>query len=188
MRQTRSDRRGEILNRAAQALAEDPSLSLTELASRSDVGRATLHRHFRSRAELVDAIADAALESSEDLALRAADGSASAGETLERMMRGLVEMGAGYSFLASVPPSDLGADQRMRYERQVATLRELVEQARAERSIGIDLPSRWVARFYEGLIYIAWAALARGDIAANDAAELAVRSFRSGVAPIGAER
>ena len=45
-----------IIDAAIDTLARNPGASLSEIASRAGVGRASLHRHFSSRGDLVAAI------------------------------------------------------------------------------------------------------------------------------------
>ncbi|NWF70773.1 MAG: helix-turn-helix transcriptional regulator [Chloroflexi bacterium] len=54
-------RRSELLNAASQLLALKPTASLAEIAAYAQIGKATLHRYFASRQDLMLALGDRAL-------------------------------------------------------------------------------------------------------------------------------
>ena len=45
-----------ILDAATECLAHDPEMSIADIAAAAGVGRITLYGHFRTRADLVDAV------------------------------------------------------------------------------------------------------------------------------------
>ncbi|MBL8157038.1 MAG: helix-turn-helix transcriptional regulator, partial [Anaerolineae bacterium] len=59
---TKDERRAELLNAAAELLATHPSASLAEIADYAGIGKATLHRYYASREDLMLALGFRALE------------------------------------------------------------------------------------------------------------------------------
>jgi AcrR family transcriptional regulator len=58
-RRQRSDaalNRAKILDAARRLLAENGDASIRQIAEAADVGRGTVHRHFATREELMDAV------------------------------------------------------------------------------------------------------------------------------------
>ena len=45
-----------ILDAATECLARDPEVSIADIATAAGVGRITLYGHFKTRAELIDAV------------------------------------------------------------------------------------------------------------------------------------
>src|SRR5882672_7257752 len=52
-----------ILGAATDCLARDPEMSIADIAAAAGVGRITLYGHFKTRAELVDAVLVRTVES-----------------------------------------------------------------------------------------------------------------------------
>src|SRR6266851_8366281 len=74
-REQRADARrniAAILDAAVLSLARDPDASVGDIAQAAGVGRVTLYGHFRSRADLIDAVLARTLEHADAL-LDAAD-------------------------------------------------------------------------------------------------------------------
>src|SRR5216684_4659102 len=74
-RERRADARrniAAILDAALLCLARDPDASIADIAQAAGVGRVTLYGHFKSRADLIDAVLARTLEHADAL-LDAAD-------------------------------------------------------------------------------------------------------------------
>ena len=172
--------RDRIVEAAATVWAADPSATLDVVAQRAGVGRATLHRHFPSRAAL---IRTAALEGIAALAaaLDAATlGQRKPAEALAALINILVPFGDRLHFLLVtgelIDDPDLAAA-----EAEVnASIRQLLDVAAAAGVLRNDLPASWRFRALEALLYAAWTAVAAGEIARLEAPELVRDTFRRG--------
>ncbi|WP_161606744.1 TetR/AcrR family transcriptional regulator [Myxococcus xanthus] len=158
------------MSAAARAFAVDPSAPLVDVARSAGVGRATLHRYFGSREEL---LREAGLDSLVQLeqALKAHRFARQAADVaLESLVGALAPWGDRLRFLLVV--SELSQepslkDTEARVDEQIM---RILLRARDEGVLRQDLPSAWLFATFEALLYAAWTAVAQGDLAANDAA------------------
>jgi len=97
-RDARENRRA-LLEVAAEVLAEDPSASMDQIATRAGLGRATVYRHVAGRAELVHEVAESALESAAEALRSAAPEEGPAPDALWRVLTALVREGGRHRSL-----------------------------------------------------------------------------------------
>ncbi|MEA2303399.1 MAG: TetR/AcrR family transcriptional regulator, mexCD-oprJ operon repressor [Solirubrobacteraceae bacterium] len=158
-----------IIEAAARVLADRPRASMQQIAEAAGLHRATVHRHFASRDDLLDALRDrtyvatlAALERSLD------DPSGSAGDALERATRAMLEVGDHYRLYrytsARVPEVQR---QRAALAQRLITV---IEQAQQEGALRNDLPAAALLTAYGGLLTAALDAMGEGDMDAVEGA------------------
>lgn len=170
--------REAIRRAAAELLASDPSASLAQVAARAGVGRATLHRHFQGRAELVRAVALEALDAT-DAVCAGLEAAPSSRAALGQLFEAMVPLGAHYAFLIRCPVDD--PEVEARYAAQVEQLRKLVEWLRADGWIAPTVPTAWAVALIDQLIWSTWTLVARGEIASREAARLAIDTVLHGM-------
>jgi AcrR family transcriptional regulator len=163
------DTRQRLIDSTARVLSGEPSASLARLARAAGVGRATLHRHFASREALLRAAAHDGLRRL-DAALAALDPKrrpAAAG--LEALVDTLVPHGQRLHFLLVTP--ELRGDARLRrLEARIdARLAQHFEAFTQAGLLRADVPQAWLFAALEALLYAAWSAVARGELAAREA-------------------
>ncbi len=169
----------EAIERAGlELLSANPAASLSDVATRAGVGRATLHRHFPARADLVRALAIEALDAT-DAACEGLAQLPTAREALEQMFEALVPLGPHYAFLARCEVDD--TQVRRRYAEQVESLRALVEALREEGRVSPRVPTAWAMALIDQLIWMAWSLVASGEVASREAASLSVRTVLEGL-------
>ncbi|MEM8798198.1 MAG: TetR/AcrR family transcriptional regulator [Pseudomonadota bacterium] len=173
--------RDAILEAAFETFNERPGASLGDVANRAGVGRATLHRHFSSRDVLMVALAETAIEELN----RAVDEAVADAEThtegLKFSLAAIIPLASRQWFLSHEPVEDdpkIAAD----YQADIEELFKEIDGAKTEGSIAPDLPTKWVAETYEGLIYAAWKLVREEEATPSQAADLAWRTFMKGVA------
>ncbi|MFD2794998.1 TetR/AcrR family transcriptional regulator [Promicromonospora vindobonensis] len=179
-RGARARTRQAVLDAAASLWARDFSASLSAIAERAEVSRSTLHRYFTDRQALIDALLLDSLARLETLD----DGSAAAAsamDTLEQYLRAGVEMGDRVIFLFS-DPTRFEGNPHWSAEDGDEEMRVLMDRARAEGSVDPEIPTSWAVTLYYALLYSA-AEVSNQDLPRHVAADLAVQSFRRGVAP-----
>jgi AcrR family transcriptional regulator len=178
-RGARARTRQAVLDAAASVWARDFSASLSTIAERAEVSRSTLHRYFTDRQALIDALlldSLARLESLDD------DSSpASAIDTLEQYLRAGVEMGDRVIFLFS-DPSRFDGNPHWSADDGDEEMRALMDRARDEGAVAPEIPTTWAVTLFYALLYSA-AEVSNQDLPRHVAADLAVQSFRRGVAP-----
>ncbi|NRQ31766.1 TetR/AcrR family transcriptional regulator [Nonomuraea sp. NN258] len=184
--------RDQIMTAAIQHLNEDPTASMARLAEAVGVSRATLHRHFSSREELMIALGHRALEqwSQVQRAAGIIDAAASADPAaIERalgdLLTGLIEVADAYGFgltdhAMAVNPDLLRRSDELE-EHEIA----LFAAAQRAGLLHASLPPRWVSNVVYGLLVAVRESLRRGDVARRDVPRLLIDTFLHGTAPRG---
>ena len=171
--------RAALLDAAADVLAAAPDASLTEVAKRAGLARATLYRHFESRDALLGAIQAEALER----ASAALDGAhltdCDTREGLRRAATALVPLGMRFRILltegADADPEFLAARNRT-----LAPLWALLERGQATGEISSRASTPWVGLALAGLLMTTVRAAAAGLVDPGDAGELVAAAFLDG--------
>ncbi|MFI6322701.1 TetR/AcrR family transcriptional regulator [Nonomuraea sp. NPDC050556] len=179
--------REQIVTSAIQHLNKSPTASMAQVAEAAGVSRATLHRHFTSREELLEAMGTRALDAWEAVqqavnlheALKNPDAEA-VERTLRDLLAGLVEVADEHGFaltdyiLEEHPGLQARCDELETHEIDLITAAQRLGVLRA------DLPARWVSNTVYGVLVTVRESLRRGDIARRDASRLAVETFMHG--------
>lgn len=176
----RPSSRDAIIEAAFSVLSSDPSASLSVIAERSGVGRATLHRHFASREDLIRTLALIAIAEMDEAAEAALKDAPSYAEAFRRLFAVLIPLGDKHGFLA-LEPIDNDPDISSEYARQERETRELVDEAKADGLFDQSVPTDWIVRAFENLLYAAWESVKSGQATHTQATELAWRTLFSGL-------
>ena len=171
--------REAIVDAAIDTFARNPGASLAEVAARAGVGRASLHRHFPSRDDLVTAITRQCMDEIGAATAEALKDARSAHERLSRMLEAVIPLGDRYHFLAAEAFHD--ESLRTRYEEELAWLARLVDELKEEGVIATDVPRSWAVANIDAQVWLAWSEVAAGNLAPAHAAQLAFRTLLEGV-------
>lgn len=176
--------RQALLDAAAEVLSTTPRATLADIATAAGVGRATLHRHFSSRDDLILTLAREALEQTDqacaDIDYHGQAASISLRETIEV----IVPLGARYAFLAYQPISSRDDSAVGRHlKRQEQQMRELVEAAHVEGMFAPEVPVAWIVATIDALLYAGWSAVQAGTVAPRDVTALILRTITRGLGP-----
>jgi AcrR family transcriptional regulator len=168
-----------ILEAARTLLAGDPSASMGAIAQAAGVHRATVHRHFPAREDLLAALHDrvraeclVALDEAEALA-------AGPGERLRRLTAAWIRVGERYrlaEWRAVFAPDAVQAARRENVQERLQALFAAGAEAGELRS-DVDpdlLPALWV-----GLLLGVGAAISAGRVGADEAADVVLRLLRT---------
>jgi AcrR family transcriptional regulator len=139
-----------ILDAAAQALAEHGgSANMAEVAAVAGVSRATLYRYYRSREELLQALAAQALAEAGSRIADAGLDRCPVPEAIERIVRALLAVGDRYAVLLGeqIQPDPAEADRAVG-----DPLRAVITRGINEGVLRDDLPAELVHRLFGGLI------------------------------------
>ena len=165
----RLDARGRLIAAATRIWSADPSAPLDSVASEAAVGRATLHRYFPARADLLRAAAIDGILTLDEALADAGLTEQPAAEALRTMSAILVRFGDRLHFVLMAGEL-LGDAAVTEVERRVdARLHGVLDRAVAHGVLRADVPKAWRFRVIEALVYAAWTAVAEGELAANDA-------------------
>ena len=175
----RPSSRDAILNAAIALFAESPGASMSEIAIHAGVGRATLHRHFPTKDDLMQEITRQSIIETDEAVLSRMRDDQTALEQLEAMFQAIIPLGDRYHFLYRKTVSD--ADVSERYQNELEWLGRLVAGLKSEGVIAADVPDNWAVTQLDQLVWSAWRAVGEGKVAAADAPDLALRTFTRGL-------
>lgn len=178
---TKNTSKQALIESAVATLAQKPGSSLSEIAARAGVGRATLYRYFPSRDVLVRELALEAIEAIDRVTARISSQNLSSQDALLALLEGVVPLGDRFHFLDSEPSAYNDPDVAAAYDRQMAELDEFVTILKQDGAIALDVPNAWVTAAIDALIWAAWSSVQMGDIARKDAALLAYRTLLKGL-------
>ena len=168
-----------ILEAAIRLLNSNVDATMSEVARAAGVGRATLHRHFRTKADLLRAVGVSCIEEM-NAAVRAVDDvEMPAADRLHAMLRTVIPLGDRYAFLQF----DTSGDEVLRagYQAQLDWTTALVEDLKTDGAIGPDVPTRWAVAEIDQLIWVAWTAVSEWGLSPDDTATLAQRTLLKGL-------
>lgn len=184
--------REQIAASAVRLLNVDPTASMTAIGAAAGVSRATLHRYFATREDLVRHLGWLSLESwaraldDADIDGAAADGDPQRlRQAIEELCRQLVRDADEYGF--TLTEHSLQTDDGIVAAGEVRQARELAFYAAAQQAgvLRADLPVAWIAHAVFGLLVGLREALRRGEIALRDAERLLTETMLRGVAADG---
>ncbi len=100
MIQTRPNSRDAIIEAAFDVFGRDPSAPLSDIAALAGVGRATLHRHFAGREDLIIELTKIAIEELDTAVQAAVKDAPNYTVALERSLHAVVPLANRNWFLA----------------------------------------------------------------------------------------
>jgi AcrR family transcriptional regulator len=158
-----------ILEAARCVLPEDPRASMQEIAVAAGVHRATVHRHFASRDDLLAAVRARAF----DATIAAVDESLAHGErpaidAIERMAAAMLRVGDRFRLYRFTTWRDAEVDERVDEVGGVMT--RLVAAAQTEGDARRDVPAESLAMVFGGLITSVLPQMASGAMTAEQGA------------------
>lgn len=177
--------RDAIIEAAFRRWSADPAASLEEIAALAGVGRATLHRHFAGRDDLLEQLGLLARAEMEERANAACIGATSHTDALRRIMAAMIALGDRHWFLARAFPTQAGAGAgAAREERRMETrFLSVIGEAMAEGTFHPDCPLTWIATSFDHLIHAAWGEVREGRLTHSQAAGLAWSTLTRGLEP-----
>ncbi|MEM1263100.1 MAG: TetR family transcriptional regulator [Pseudomonadota bacterium] len=169
-----------LLDAGFQVFSRNPGANLADVAAAAGVTRATLHRYFPSRELLVQRLATQAIAEMDAAVDVACQHSVSAFATLKDCLLALIPLGDRHGFLAHEAVIT-DATVQAEFERQQREMVDLVDAAKSDGHIAPSLPTVWVIRAYDYLLYAAWEAVREQELVPTQAADAAWQTFAHGV-------
>ncbi|GAA2892229.1 TetR/AcrR family transcriptional regulator [Streptosporangium fragile] len=181
--------RDQIIAAAIHHLNQDPAASMAQLAEATGVSRATLHRHFASREELLLALGHRALDrwartqgmAGVEEAAASRDPSRIAA-ALREMLIGLIDEAEEYNFALTDVVMIKVPELRERSDALEAKEIALYRAAQHAGVLRADLPVRWISNMVCGLLLAVRESLRRGDVARRDLPQVLHETFFHGAA------
>ena len=159
-----------ILDAALEALASDPDSSMSEIARRAGVVRATIYVHFATREALLDAVMERAVR---DVAHATRDAEPQRGapkEALERVLRATWRELSRFHALLAINTTRLSPEELHRRHLPVLNeLAPLIERGQEDGTFRRDLPVSWHLAVVRAIVHTASSEIRSGRIAEADA-------------------
>lgn len=168
-----------VIEAAIRLLSVDPGVTMSDIARAAGVGRATLHRHFAGKADLLRTISARCIEETNAAVLAADVPDGVAVERLRNMLGSVIPLGDRYAFLLLQGLQDEGL--RKAHETQMDWVGLLIGQLKAERAIAEDVPISWAVALLDRVIWTAWTVVSTGALSTDEAVELALRTLLKGL-------
>ena len=172
--------RDAIVEAAFLVFYQSPGASLADVASKAGVGRATLHRHFPGRADLIRALSVCANDELNQAVDEATVNSQTATDALYAALCAMVPLASRQWFLAQ-NWQDADPDVAAAYESSLRELGETLDAAKSEGFFASNVPTAWLVEAYENLLCAAWSLVRSGEATPKQAADLAWRTLTNGL-------
>ncbi|GAA4255968.1 TetR/AcrR family transcriptional regulator [Dactylosporangium darangshiense] len=161
-----------ILDAAVLCLAEDPDASLGDIAQAAGVGRVTLYGHFKSRADLVDAVLTRTMAEADEI-LDRVDTTGDPSAALTRLVEASWQIVHQFRAVHRAAGRELPAERlHGSHDRVRRRIQSIVERGRRSGTFRGDLPAKWLTTTVVGLMHAAAEESAAGRLAAGDAPRL----------------
>jgi AcrR family transcriptional regulator len=173
-----------ILAAALDALASDPDSSMSEIARRAGVVRATIYVHFPTRESLLDAVMEHAVADVAE-ATRAADPKRGEPvEALERVLRATWRELARFHALLAINTARLSAEELHRRHLPVLDqLQPLIERGQADGVFRSDLPVAWHLAVIRAIVHTASREIQGGRLPEADAEAAILSTAVAAISP-----
>lgn len=172
--------RDAIIEAAFSVFSKNPSAALSDVAERAGVGRATLHRHFASRDDLMRALAIIASKEMEDAVETACADATSYSEVARLALQALIPLGDRHGFLALEGFTN-DPEMQAAFEKEQRETAEMVDAAKGEGLFDTAVPTTWIVQAFDHLMYAGWESVKAGETTQDQAAALAWRTLIHGL-------
>jgi AcrR family transcriptional regulator len=158
-----------ILAAAAGCLTEDPDTSVAEIAAAAGVGRMTLYGHFKTRADLLDAVVTRVVAEA-DGTLDAVDVSGDPRDALARLVAASWLVVDQLRHVLEAAQRELPAERILQAHDQVlGRVQALIERGQAAGAFRADLPVAWLVSLAMNVMHAAAAEVSAGRLASGQA-------------------
>lgn len=168
-----------ILEAALRLFHADSGVTMSEIAKAAGIGRATLHRHFQNKDDLIQALSARCMEEMNAAVLATDSTDKPAVVRLHAMLKSAIPLGDRYAFLSFERMED--EHLQSAYQEQLTWTSALIEQLKTEQAIAKDVPTSWAVAQVDQVIWTAWTAVWNSELTTDDAADLAQRTLLKGL-------
>ena len=172
-----------ILAAATDCLARDPEVSVADIAAAAGVGRITLYGHFKTRAELIDAVLTRTIEHA-DAILDATDTGGDPADALARLVASSWQIVHRFRNILLAAQRELPAERiRGVHDPILRRVQSLISRGQNAGTFRTDLPRQWLITTAFSLMHAAAEDVAAGRVAADEAARLITATLLSAYTP-----
>lgn len=173
-----------ILDAALEVLASDPDSSMSEIARRAGVVRATIYVHFPTREALLDAVMERAVADVVEAMRGAEPQRGEPREALERVLRATWRELARFHALLALNTARLSAEElHRRHLPMLDQLQPLIERGQKQDVFRSDLPVAWQLAVIRAIVHTASAESQNGRISESAAENAMLSTALSAISP-----
>jgi AcrR family transcriptional regulator len=187
-RERRADARrnvAAILDAALLCLARDPDASVGDIAQAAGVGRVTLYGHFKSRADLVDAVLARTVERAHAV-LDATDTAGDPRRALTRLAASSWQIVDQFRSVLLAAQRELPAERiRTRHDWILGRLQAVIDRGQAAGVFRTDLPEGWLISISYSVMHAAAEDCAAGRLDPGAAAQAITATLLAAFTPPG---
>jgi len=167
-----------ILDAALEALASDPDSSMSEIARRAGVVRATIYVHFPTRDTLLDAVMEYAVGQVAEATREAEPERGEPVEALARVLRATWRQLAQFHGLLALNTARLSAEELHRRHLPVLDqLEPLIERGQKQGAFRSDLPVSWLLGVTRSIVHTASHEIRAGRLADSQAEDVMISTI-----------
>ena len=178
-----------ILDAGLQALASDPDSSISEIARRAGVVRATIYVHFPTRTALLDAVMEHATAQVVEAMRGAEPQRGEPVEALQRVLRATWRQLAQFHGLLALNTARLSAEElHRRHVPMLDQIEPLIERGQKDGVFRRDLPVAWHLAVVRAIVHAASAAIEGGRLRESEAEAAMLSTAVAAISAPNAER
>src|SRR5689334_8191770 len=175
-----------ILDAAVTCLARDPEASVVDIAAAAGVGRVTLYGHFKTRAELIDAVLVRTVQRA-DRILEITDTSGDPVQALTNLVASSWQVVHQFRNVLLAAQRELPPERiRGVHDRVMRRTQLIVERGRRTGAFRTDLPKHWLITTAFSLMHAAAEDASTGRIKVDQAPGLIAATLLAAFTPPGA--
>jgi len=170
----------KILDAAFEVFARDLSAPLDKVADVAEISRMTLHRHFTTRTDLVEAMWWQFVALGNEIIDRAVAENEQPKAQLKAIVMAASLMGDQYHFLMHAA-DELDAKLLETADEMQNKMLAILAQLRDQNQLKQNINFAWIMHLYNGVLTAAWGALSDGSVAPKEIPQLSWEAFETAV-------
>jgi AcrR family transcriptional regulator len=174
-----------ILDAAVDSLGEDPEASMSAIARRAGVVRATVYVHFPTREALLEAVTERAFHEVGGGIAAAEPDRGEAADALARVIAATWRILGRYHTLIAINTGEQSHEElHQRHGSVLGALVPLVERGQADGVFRADVPVSWHLAMVMALIHAGSGELSAGRMRSGDAEAALIKTVLGAVAAV----
>ncbi len=175
-----------ILTAAATCLAENPDTNVAEIAAAAGVGRMTLYGHFKTRADLLDAVLTRVIAGAHQT-LDAVDVSGDPRYALGRLVGASWLLVDQLRHVLQAAQRELPAERiHQAHDQVLGRIQALIERGQDAGEFRTDLPLPWLVSLAINVMHAAAAKVSAGRLSSDQAPSVVAGTLLAALTPPGA--